>query len=99
MEMTDKSIPKVPNVQIIPVNDIGAPFIYFDNAQTFGINSGVVHVTLDATRFLSQNDKESARSRVAVAHLRMSLPAAVQLRRALDGAILAATPNLTNSAN
>ena len=68
-----------------------APFIYFDTVSNFGFNAGIANATLEATRFISTSDNV-LHDRVIVAHLRMSLAAAVALRAALDGVILAATP-------
>lgn len=68
-----------------------APFIYFDNAPTFGLNEGIANVTLEAFRNLLIQG-EVRNDRVIVAHLRMSLPTVHRLRNALDGIILAATP-------
>jgi hypothetical protein len=86
-------------VEVIPSRTDGisaiasahAPFLYFDHAPNFGFNQGIVNVTLEAFRFLS-GSPTLTRDRVVVAHLRMSIPAAMSLRSALDGALLIAAP-------
>jgi hypothetical protein len=68
-----------------------APFIFFDQATSFGVVNGVAHVTLEALRHMHVGP-EVRRDRVVTAHLRMSVAAATTLRAALDGIILMATP-------
>jgi len=88
-----------PPVEIIPSrhNEISAlasahaPFLYFDGAPTFGYNNGIVNITLEALRYMVVG-KTPTRDRVVVAHLRMSLPAAMSLKAALEGALLLAAP-------
>ena len=69
----------------------GAPIVYFDGATNAGCNNGIVNVTLAAARNLVQNN-ELVSDGVAVAFLRCSVAGAIDLRRALDQAILVATP-------
>jgi hypothetical protein len=68
-----------------------APFIYFDMAPSYGVTSGILGVTLEAVRTM-RVENNIVNDRVVTAHLRMSLEAAKQLRAALDGAILIASP-------
>lgn len=68
-----------------------APFLYFDGAPNFGVNHGIVNITLEAVRF-SAVDHEIIPDRVIVAHLRMGIPAANALRSALEKALLLAAP-------
>jgi hypothetical protein len=68
-----------------------APFIYFEAATNYGLHNGVANITLEASRSLSLEGK-LLRDRVVVAHLRMSLPAAMSLRAALNGIALMASP-------
>jgi hypothetical protein len=84
---------------ILSISDLGAPVIYFDNAPTFGFNNGIANVTLDAVRFLTEGAKGVIVDRIVVAHLRMSISAAMHLRGALDGVILAAIPKPEGLAN
>lgn len=68
-----------------------APFIYFDAATNFGLQNSVASITLEASRSLTVDGK-LIRDRVIVAHLRMSLPAALSLQAALNGITLLAAP-------
>ena len=65
-----------------------APFIFFDGAPSFGVNGGIISVTLAATRLLSDVDHTVTKDVVAVAHLRCSVQAATDLRNSLDKALL-----------
>jgi hypothetical protein len=88
-----------PPVEIIPSQADGisaiasahAPFLYFDGAPTFGHNHGIINITLEALRYMSVANKPT-RDRVIVAHLRMSIPAALSLKAAIEGALLLARP-------
>ncbi len=68
-----------------------APFIYFDVASTYGFSNGIANITLEASRALSIEGR-IVTDRVVVAHLRMSVPAAMGLRAALNGIELLAMP-------
>src|SRR3712207_5668642 len=93
-----------PPTEAIPsrVGDISAlasanaPFIYFDAASTYGYSEGVANITLEAFRNMSVGGRV-VRDRVIVAHLRMSLQAAQDLRTALDGVLLMASPKKPQS--
>jgi hypothetical protein len=71
-----------------------APFLYFENAPTFGHLNGVIRVTLEAGRDLPSPETGGrvVADRVIVAHLRMNIPAARSLKAALEGALLLAAP-------
>jgi hypothetical protein len=72
------------------VTDTGtAPYIYFDGAPNFGFTNGVINVTLAANRHLLR-DGAPVTDIVATAHLRCNVPAAIELRNALDAALLLA---------
>ena len=74
----------------LTVTDTGmAPYIYFEGAPNFGFTKGVINVTLAANRHLL-TDGAPVRDVVATAHLRCNVPAAVELRNALDAALLLA---------
>jgi hypothetical protein len=98
---------KRPPVEAIPsvaggVSAIGsaaAPFIYFDFPSTWGFNPGIGNITLEASRYHVQVDGSVARDRVVVAHLRMGLDAAIQLKKALDAILLLAAPTPEGPAN
>ena len=55
----------------------------------FGFTNGTVNVTLAPARHLVK-DGASVTDAVAVAHLRCNIPAAIELRAALDSALLLA---------
>ena len=86
-----------------PISESGsanAPFIYFEGAPTFGHMNGIIRITLEATRiYPGPSEGTVAAERVLVAHLRMNIPAARALRKAVDGALLLATPPETQSKN
>jgi hypothetical protein len=69
-----------------------APFMYMDLAHTFNFYDGVVGVTLEAVGRTPQADKKIEINRVLVAHLRMSVEAAKNLRAALDNTIALSGP-------
>jgi hypothetical protein len=72
----------------ITISDTGlAPFIFFEGAPSFGNNNGVVNITLAANRHLLK-DGLVASDVVAVGYLRCNIPAAVELRNAIDSALL-----------
>ena len=81
--------PKQKGITITDPN--GAPIIFFDGAPNSGCSNGIVNVTLAAARNLAQNNNLVSDA-VAVAFLRCSVSAAIELRRALDQAILIAAP-------
>jgi hypothetical protein len=77
--------------QKLTITDTGiAPYIFFEGAPSFGFANGIVNVTLAASRHLMK-DGVVASDVVAVAHLRCNAIAALELRNALDSAILLAT--------
>lgn len=76
---------------ILVIDPNGAPIIFFDGATNFGNAQGVINVTLAASRRLAQN-QAIAQDAVAVAFLRCSIPAATELRHALDQALLLSAP-------
>jgi hypothetical protein len=105
--MTDEPA-RIPPVEIIPsvtggisaIASAGAPFIYFDSANFYGLINGVGQVTLEASRLMAAGpDGRIAIDRVVVAHLKCSLTAIKGLRAALDGIILMAEPKPEGPAN
>jgi glutamine amidotransferase-like uncharacterized protein len=64
-----------------------APFIYFEGVSNFGHTHNVLNVTLAANRYLL-TDGEPIAAPVAVAYLRCNVAAAVELRNAIDQALL-----------
>jgi len=103
--MPDETNPKppvetIPSVQggISAIGSAQAPFLYFENAPTFGALNGVIQITLEAQRIFP-TDAGTAVDRVVVAHLRMNIPAAMSLKGAIDGALLLVTPGPTPTKN
>ena len=66
-----------------------APIVYFEGAPNFGVNNGIVNVTLALNRHLA-TPSEIQVDVIAAAHLRCSVTAAVDLIEALKGALLLA---------
>jgi hypothetical protein len=76
----------------LTVTDTGiAPYIYFEGAPSFGFVNGIINITLAANRHLLR-DGAPITDAVAIAHLRCNAPAAIELRNALDAALLLAAP-------
>jgi hypothetical protein len=74
----------------ITITDTGlAPYVFFEGAPTFGFVNGIVNVTLAASRHLMK-DGAPASDFVVVANLRCTAVAALDLRNALDNALLLA---------
>jgi len=81
--------PEVPKETALLVKDLPhAPIVYFEGAPSSGINSGIVNVTLAVVRNLPDGQGGVAQDVIAVAYLRCNMPAAIELRKALDDAIL-----------
>lgn len=83
----DPSVPVDPN--FLPVEGtMDAPIIFFEICPTYGNNSGLINVML-ATGLIEAAPHGNVKSRVrAVAHLRMTTAAAVNLRDTLNNALL-----------
>jgi hypothetical protein len=82
-----------PIVGAVTVKDaLHAPVIYFDGAPNFGNAQGIVNITLAMGRHLANANGGVDFDVVAVAHLRCSIPAALDLKNALDGALLLGAP-------
>ena len=96
--MSDDSESK-PVIEMIPgllgevsaVASAQAPFLYFDGASNFGINHGVVNITLEAVRHFSAGGA-AVHDRVMVAHLRTSAAGLFSLKKAIEGIELLAAP-------
>ncbi len=83
--------PTGPHLPLSVAASDAAPFVYFDSAANYGLHNGVAQITLEARRTLS-TEAGLVAERVVVAHLRMSVAAAMNLRAALDGLALLAAP-------
>ena len=68
-----------------------APIVFYEWAPTSGFANGIINVTLGAKRIAQVRSNGAVVSEgVVVAHLRGSVQAALNLRRALDRALSAA---------
>lgn len=76
-----------PGIKVSDPN--GAPLIYFEGAPNAGHAQGIVSITLAAHRLLADGDRVN-RDIVAVAFLRCNTQAAIELRNAIDKALLLA---------
>jgi hypothetical protein len=87
----------IPSVQdgISAIASANAPFLYFDNAPTFGHYNGTIRVTLTAARDMPVGGAVR-QDAVIVAHLRMNVTAALALKSAIEGALLLASPRPTD---
>lgn len=85
------AVPSDPN--FIPIEGImEAPVIFFEVCPTFGNNGGLLNVML-ATGLIDSAPHGKVVSRVkAVAHLRMTAAAAVNLRDTLNSALAMGVP-------
>ena len=85
---------------VIPVNDVPhAPFIYYEAVPVSGHANGVINLTLSATRTYIGPDGTAKNDLVVVAYLRGNIQAAISLRKAIDAALLLATPTTERKAN
>ena len=90
--MTENPDPRAEKVPV-PISDTShAPFIYFENAPTFGFMNGVVNISLSANRTYAGPDGAIVNEQIVVAYLRGNIPAALSLRQAIDSALLLAVP-------
>lgn len=90
--MTDQPAAK-PEQAFVPIRDLPrAPIIYFEFCPTLGNNNGLINILLAAGVVMPTASSATDVQPVAVAHLRCSAAAAVQLRDALDKALLMGTP-------
>jgi hypothetical protein len=85
---------------IIPFSDTPhAPFIFYEGAPAFGFTNGVVNLTLSANRTYASKDGSIVNEQVVVAYLRGNVQAAINLRQAIDNALLLAAPTQEGKAN
>lgn len=104
--MAEKPNPVAPvttgivDVKFSEIGSAHAPFLYFESASAFGFYGGVVRVTLEAVRTIpTGQDGGVINDRVITAHLRMSIPAALSLKEAIEGALLLARPAESETKN
>lgn len=68
-----------------------APVIFFDGAPNFGNNNGIVNITLAVAKHTLSAGSIKVEVSVA-AYLRCNIPAAIDLRDALNNALLIGAP-------
>jgi hypothetical protein len=84
---------------VIPVSDVPhAPFIFYELAPALGFTNGVVNVTLSAHRTWA-GPGGIVNEQVVVAYLRGNVQAALNLRQAIDNALLLAAPTTEGKAH
>jgi hypothetical protein len=89
--MTDK--PAANAEVFVPVRDLpAAPIIFFEFCPTLGNANGLINIMLGAGVVLPTGGSTTEVVPVAVAHLRCTTAAAIQLRGAIDKALLIGSP-------
>ena len=97
--MIDNPGPRAEKVPV-PISDTShASFIYFENAPAFGFMSGIVNITLSANRTYAGPEGAVVNEQTVVAYLRGNIPAALNLRQAIDKALLLAAPTPQDKAS
>jgi hypothetical protein len=78
-------VEQVPSVEngVSAIASANAPFIFFDNVAVYGDYNGIVHMTLQAGRFVV-GDGAFRSDQVMVAHLRMNMVAFKSLKEAVE---------------
>jgi hypothetical protein len=97
--MIDNPDPRAEKVPVSISDTSHAPFIYFENAPAFGFMSGVVNITLSANRTYAGPEGAVVNEQIVVAYLRGNVPAALNLRQAIDKALLLAAPTPQDKAS
>lgn len=92
-EKPPQPVAKGPEVNISDAGSAQAPFLYFERASAFGHFEGLIRITLESQRILPHSTGGGVTvDRVVNAHLRMSIPAAQSLQRAIESALLMLAP-------
>jgi hypothetical protein len=77
----------------VPIRDLPtAPIIFFEYCPTLGNNQGLINIMLAAGIVMPTGGGATEVQPVAVAHLRCATAAAIQLRDAIDKALLIGAP-------
>ena len=76
-----------------------APFIFYEMAPVFGFTNGVVNITLSANRTYAGPEGAVVNEQIVVAYLRGNISAALNLRKAIDKALLLAAPTPQDKAS
>lgn len=91
--MTEKPTSKPAHEVFVPVRDLpSAPIIFFEFCPTLGNHNGLINIMLAAGIVMPTGGTVTDVVPVAVAHLRCTAAAAVQLRDAIDKALLIGAP-------
>ena len=91
--MTEKPAPKTTNEVFTPIRDLpSAPIIFFEFCPTLGNHNGLINIMLAAGIVMPSGGPGTDVVPVAVAHLRCTAAAAIQLRDAIDKALLIGAP-------
>ena len=91
--MTENPDPPAKGVTAVTVGDVPhAPFIFFEHAPVFGFTNGVINITLTTNRNYAGPDGAVVNEQIVVAYLRGNIPAALNLKQAIDNALLLAAP-------
>ena len=86
--MTEKPAPATSAELFVPIQDLpSAPIIFFEFCPTLGNNNGLINVMLATGLVMPTSGPGTETVPVAVAHLRCTTAAAVQLREALGKAL------------
>ena len=97
--MIDNPDPRAEKVPVSISDTSHAPFVYFENAPAFGFMSGVVNITLSANRTYAGPEGVVVNEQIVVAYLRGNISAALNLRKAIDKALLLAAPTPQDKAS
>jgi len=77
----------------VPLSPVPAPVVYFDHAPSVDHTHGVIGITLATVGYLPNgNDVAAVPAASVAAHLKCSFQAAIELRNAIDSALLLAQP-------
>ena len=80
--VTIEAIPSVQN-GVSAIASANAPMIFFNSVSNFGVNHGVCHMTLLATRFMPTPSSNAGQDYIVAAHLRFDRPALEALKTAI----------------
>ena len=84
---------------VIAISDTPhAPFVFYEAAPAYGLTNGVISITLAATRTWIGPDG-IVNDHVVTAYLRGNVQAALNLRNAIDQALLLASPKPEGRSN
>ncbi len=91
--MTEKPASNAANEVFIPIRDLpSAPIIFFEFCPTLGNHNRLINIMLAAGIVMPSAGSVTDVVPVAVAHLRCTAAAAIQLRDAIDKALLIGRP-------